>query len=213
MGCCMKHKYLLVMLMVIISFQSFASENQIKKVNGAIADDNVKPSKEAIQQLVTKINAIYKQEGGKRSKDIIRDELIANSTLGAFTQVIIKDLENKEFNNIHSLVNIAQKRIDEMVNRQPKINVDKEKLALIYTVDGQAYADVGNIKDAINSYNKSLSYKKTAMAYFQLGFVCTASKDSKNGDKYFKLATQLDKSFHLKVKDAKAYISKNSKAD
>lgn len=202
----MRLVFVLVTLVVLASVPSFAA-NSTATVDEALATaPPVDPDEAATNQLLAITDEVYAREGGKRSKEIIRAEILGNSTISGFSSFMFKKLNAGDYEAVHSGIIAVEVAIDETAKNQPKAKLDRDKLAAVYWADGQAYADSGKVPEAVKAYNKSLSYKKTAQCYFSLGFMYTKHKDFKNGDKNFKLAAKLDKRFEAEAKKSKAYL-------
>lgn len=195
----MKEIIVIIGLLLAFSVPSFAS-------NLEFGPDG-KPSQKLLDEAAAEndkiVNEIYAKEGGKRDKSLILKERLANLTLSAFMNNSFEYVNKNDNESVHISVGAAMLFLK---NDFSNININQGTLAALHYIDGQAYMADGDILPALEAYKKSISYRESAPAYFQLGLMYMMNNDVNNGDKNFKTAVNMDKELKPKYEEAIAHF-------
>jgi hypothetical protein len=190
----------------------------------SFADDKVlapngQPTKEDVAGinsfLDAEVNKVYIKEKGKRDKQTIKAELYNNNVNipGNVTSCINASME-KDYEGAHLFAHTGIDTSAKYKKQYPNINVDNAKLAVLCLCDAGAYVEENKLVESIETYEKGNYYNKLANVYYpagvylQLGTFYMMNKDRKNGNRYFKLAIQLDSTLETSYKETMARLKK-----
>lgn len=204
----MKKIILSVLLIVAMSLSTHVVAEEVKPDNDTDpeATEISKRIATVVKQISENVDKIYAAEGGKRDKELIRNEYVFNSILSGMAKNVEDHVTKQEFDKVHEITNTTTTKVTQFKEESPQAVINADKLAYIYGADGDTYFSQGMPDSAIAAYTKSLEYKVDASTFFQLGYAYMIKKDTEKGKQYFDKALLLDKGLESDYKEAMDYL-------